>query len=481
MSSFYKIIFKNTGLFAVSQVIGIAARLVCNKVAAVYLGTAGIGIMGLIDNILRLVHSVTNFGIAVSSVREIAVLEQEASHSNIKTERLIKIIYKWALATGFLGLLVFVVFSKYISNLIFETDSNYFWIIILSSCFLFNAISSMRLAVLQAKKKVKKIVLYNICSSVLTSIVAVLGYYVYGIKGIIPIIVLSGIINFILSVYFTKSIQVSKTKIPLKQIFNEGLPIAKLGLLLSSSAIFGELCFYIIRWFLKEHYSFEVLGIYQVGNTFLVGYIGLVFAAMSNDYYPRLCNLDNDKIQFNNLVNDQTELALLIIVPAVLILYVMAPYLVPILYTEDFLDVLLILKVGLLSIILKAVVWPIGFIALTKGNKKLFLKQNVLGNIINLIFSLLGFYYFGLLGLGIAMVIMFAVSGIYNYFTVAKYYNFKYRKNTLQIMFISLIICLLVLVVFTFFSFEGFNTVLFTMAFLSSIYSALQLKSKLTK
>ncbi len=481
MSNFYKIIFKNTGLFAVSQIIGILARLVCNKVAAVFIGPTGIGVIGLIDNILRLVRGVTNFGIAVSSVREIAVLEEEAGHSNLKSQRLIKVIYKWALATGFLGLFVVVFFSKYISQIIFETDSKYLWIIGLSSFFLFNSISSMRLAVLQAKKKVNKIVLYNIFSSIISSAIAIIGYYIYGISSIIPVIILTAVVNFLLSIYFTKSIAVSKDKIALKQLFNEGLPIAKLGLLLSVSAIFGELCFYIIRWFLKANYSFEVLGVYQVGNTFLVSYIGLVFAAMSNDYYPRLCNLDSDKTQFDNLVNDQTELALLIIVPAVLILYVMAPYLVPLLYTEAFLDVLLILKVGLLSIILKAIVWPIGFIALTKGNKKLFLKQNVLGNIINLIFSVFGFYYFGLLGLGIAMVIMFSVSGIYNYITVVKYYNFKYRRNTLKVMFTSLIICVLVLLVFVFYSFDGFNVLLFVIALLSAIYSVLQLKSRLMK
>lgn len=481
MSNFYKIIFKNTGLFAVSQVVGILSRLVCNKVAAVFIGPTGIGVIGLIDNILRLVRGVTNFGIAVSSVREIAVLEEEASYANLKTQRLIKVIYKWALVTGFLGLSVVVIFSKYISQIVFETDLKYLWIIGLSLFFLFNSISSIRLAVLQAKKKVKEIVLYNMLSSVISSVIAIIGYYTYGFNGIIPVIILTALVNFFLSLYFTKAIAISRDKIPVKQLFKEGLPIAKLGLLLSVSAIFGELCFYIIRWFLKENYSFEVLGIYQVGNTFLVSYIGLVFAAMSNDYYPRLCNLDGDKMQYDNLVNDQTELALLIIVPAVLILYVVSPYLVPLLYTEAFLDVLSILKVGLLSIVLKAIVWPIGFISLTKGNKKLFLKQNVLGNIINLIFSLLGFYYFRLLGLGIAMVVMFLVSGIYNYVTVVKYYNFKYRKNTLQIMYISLAICIIVQLVFIFFSFEGFNTVLFVMAFISSIYSAAQLKSKLTK
>lgn len=468
-------------MFAVSQLIGIGARLICNKVAAVLIGPAGIGVLGLIDNILRLIHGVTNFGIASSSVREIALLDNEKEQSNEKSGRLIKIVYKWAIFTGILGVMGLVLFSKQVSLVVFQTDTKYLWVIGLSSYFLFNSISSIRLAVLQAKKKVKKIVLYNIFSTVMSAVISIVAYYIYGTDGIIPAIVISTISNFLLSIYFTKSIAVSEVKIAANQVFKEGLPIAKLGLLLSMSAVFGQLCFYIIRWYLIEYHSYEILGVYQVGNTFLVGYIGLVFAAMSNDFYPRLCNFEEDKEQFDALVNDQTELALLVVVPAILVLYVMAPYLIPILYSNEFLDVLLILKIGLISVVLKAIAWPIGFIALIKGNKALFLKQNLLSNSVNVIGSLIGFYYFGLLGLGIAMVVMFLVYGVYTYVTVVRYYNFKYRKDTLHIMLASLLLCLLVLSVFSVYEFKGFNMVLAVIASFSMLYSFFKLRHRLIK
>ncbi len=468
-------------MFAVSQIIGIGARLVCNKAAAVLIGPAGIGIIGLIDNILRLVRGVTNFGIASSSVREVALLDQQEDESSAASARLIKIVYIWGLFTGMLGLFVLLLFSKQISNVVFKTDSKYLWIMGLSLYFVFNTISSIRMAVLQAKKKVSLIVLYNILSSLISSVIAVLVYYFYGIDGIIPVIVLTAMANFLLSLYFTKTIAVSKVKIAVSQIFKEGLPMAKLGLLLSVSAVFGQVCFYIIRWFLIKYHSYEILGVYQVGNTFLVSYIGLVFAAMANDFYPRLCNYEDNEQQFNNLVNDQTEFALLVVVPAVLVLYVIAPYLVPILYSKAFLDVLLILKIGLIGVVLKAVVWPIGFIALIKGNKKLYLKQNLIGDSVNVISALVGFYYFGLLGLGIAMVVMFVISGIYTYVTVMKHYQFKYRKDTLYIMLTAILVCALVVLVFLVYDFKGFNIVLFIMAVFSMLYSFVKLRNRLLK
>lgn len=477
--SFHSIIFKSTGLFGISQLIKIIVRVVTNKVAALFLGPTGIGIIGLLENILALILGFTNFGIASSSVREIALVTDDADTENLKEQRLLKIIYKWALGTGILGLLVTVIFAKAISQEVFNTTSNYYLVLFLSLYFIFTSISTIRLAVLQAKKRISTIVKYNIITAVFSSIIAVLGYYSMGIEAIIPVLVFTSFIGFLTSLYFTRHIRILQEPIFIKQVFNEGLPMVKLGLLLSVSVIFGQICFYIIRWFLKENYSFETLGFYQVSNTILIGYLGLVFTAMATDFYPRLCNYENEIKQFNKLINDQTEVALLLVVPAIIFLYLIAPYLIVFLYSEDFLQVLPILKIGLFAIILKAIVWPTGFITLVKGNKLLYLKQSLLGDGVNVIASIILFYYFGLIGLGIAMVTMFLVSGIYNYYIAVKYYNFEYRKETLQIILFSLLIGVIVCISVMFLGFSVFNPITILCLLFSVIYSVKKLKEKL--
>src|SRR5690606_28354422 len=226
-------------------------------------------------------------------------------------KRLLKVIYHWSIITGILGFLVAIIFSNYINKEVFENDNHLVWVLVLSIYFIFSAITSIRLSVLQAKKQVSKIVLFHIVSAVITAILAITLYYFFQKEGIIPVFIFSAFFQFIFSLYLTRDINISTDKIKFKEVVNEGLPMIKLGVLLSLSAIFGQICFYIIRWFLKEKYSFDTLGIYQVSNTILVGYLGLVFSAMVNDYYPRLCNYENDSKRLNDLVNDQTEIALL--------------------------------------------------------------------------------------------------------------------------------------------------------------------------
>lgn len=480
-NSFYKIIFKNTGLFGISQAIKILARIVTNKVAAIFIGPAGIGIIGILENIIGLIQGFTNFGIAQSSVREVALVSEGENVNKTKESWLLKIIYQWALATGVLGALVALIFSKYINLELFSESNFNIWILILGLYFVFSSISSIRLAVLQAKKKVEVIVKFHIVSAIFISILSTSFYYIWGVNGIIPVFLCTSFIQFLYSLYLTKDIKTSSEKVSLKQAFNEGLPMAKIGLLLSVSVVFGQICFYIIRWFLKEYYSFDTLGIYQVSNTFLVGYLGLVFAAMSNDFYPRLCNYENDKVNFNTLINDQTELALFIVLPAIMGLYSIAPFLIKTLYTEDFLDVLLILKIGLVAVVLKAIVWPIGYISLIKGNKSLYLKQNLLGDGINVIASLLFFYYLGYIGLGLAMLTMFIVSGCYNYYVAVKLYDFKFRKNTLKIIGVSILISIIAVTLIFYTGFVKFNYPFIFLTLITTIYSFKHIKKKVFK
>jgi O-antigen/teichoic acid export membrane protein len=205
----------------------------------------------------------------------------------------------------------------------------------------------------------------------------------------------------------------------------------------------------------------------------------MVCATMSNDFYPRLCNYENNKTYFDDLINDQTEFALLIVVPAVMLLYLVAPFLIGLLYTAEFLSVLSILKVGLFGIILKAIVWPIGFISLIKGHKRLFLTQNLLGDAVNVVASLVLFYYLGLLGLGIAMVIMFLVSGVYNYYVARVYYNFKFRKKTLRIIIISILLSLGAMLAILWTDFKNFNYLIIILFIISVSYSFISLKKSL--
>lgn len=477
--NFHFSILKSTGIFGVSHLVKIIAKVIVNKVAALYLGTIGIGIIGLVENLLSVIYGFVNFGIPASSVREIALLTNESIANKEKENRKIKIIHYWSIFSGLLGGILFAVISYFFFINFYPEDASFIWFSLLGLYFLFFSVFSAKMAILQGKRELKKMVTIQVWSAIIQMVSALFCYYFFGIDGVAMAILFSALFSFILIQFYKPIIEISSFSISIKEAFFEGLPMAKLGVVLSIGTLINQVAYYLIRLFLKDFLSFEALGIFQVSQTILIGYLSLIFVVMSNNFYPQLCNLENDKLQFEKYINQQTQFALLIVLPLVLGMYLFAPQIIVILYSTNFLDVLVVLKIALFGLILKTIAWPIGFISLVKGNKKLFFKQNLLSDFINVICSVVLTYYYGLIGLGIAFSLMFLVSFFYNLFTVSKNYQFYYSSETKQMIGISVLFGLSALISFTWFDFAYTNPIIIVLFCVSTMYSFVKLRKKI--
>ena len=73
-------------------------------------------------------------------------------------------------------------------------------------------------------------------------------------------------------------------------------------------------------------------------------YIGFVLQAMSVDYYPRLAAAIADHDAVNRMVNEQTEVALLLAGPVLLAMLGLAPWVIDVLYSPQFSEAAAILR-----------------------------------------------------------------------------------------------------------------------------------------
>jgi len=65
-------------------------------------------------------------------------------------------------------------------------------------------------------------------------------------------------------------------------------------------------------------------------------YLGFVLGAMATDYYPRLTAAISDTATATRLVNEQTEVALLLCAPVLLAMLGLAPWVIHLLYSAEF-------------------------------------------------------------------------------------------------------------------------------------------------
>ena len=437
--SSHKTIIKATSIFGFTQVMKMLIGIIGSKFVAVFLGPVGIGIVGLLNNTITIISSLTSFGINTTSIREVTLAHAENDEEKF-SERFI-VLQRWSFFVGLFGAIITIIFSQLLSKWTFGTSKYYFWFIILSVNFIFASLTTSRIAILQGLRMIKAIAISNLLSSLLITIVTIPIYYFLKFDGIVPVILLSGAIGLSVNLYFTRNVKILKVKLTLAETIKRGKPLMKMGFLLSINVIFGQICIYIIKLYLNGNgTTAEILGFYEVSTVILLSYVGMIFNAMSMDFYPRLTFIQDDNVKVKELVNDQIEIGLLLITPAITMFYFLSPILIEILYTKEFLGVLLILKAALFAVIIKAVIWPLGFVILAKGENKLYFKQEIISDLFFLIVTITGYHFFGLVGIGISSVLHYSTYGFYVYNILKKKFEFSIRKETFTIIIISFFI-----------------------------------------
>ena len=153
----------------------------------------------------------------------------------------------------------------------------------------------------------------------------------------------------------------------------------------------------------------EALGHFQAAWMISMTYIGFVLQAMGTDYYPRLTAVIRDHVTANRLVNEQSEVALLLAGPVFVIMLGLAPWIIELLYSDQFAEAVSVLRWQVLGDILKVASWPMGFIILAAGDGRTFMLTESLSIAVFVGLTWIGLPLIGIDAVGIAFVGMYAL------------------------------------------------------------------------
>jgi len=447
-TSAHKSILKSTGVFGSVKLFKIFSSIITTKFAAIYLGPSGVGILGLLKSVIGLIASITSFGFSITGIKEIAKHSTAENQNNEELEKTITTLKYFALSISVIGCLVTVIFSKKLSLIIFKNTNDYLWVILLSLNYFFVNYNIFLGAILQGLRKIKLIAWSGIVSSILIVVSTIPCYYWLGLKGIVPAILLANFLGLLVNIFFVKKIKLSKTTIGFTDFFQKAKELYKLGFLLSLNVIFGFITKFLIKLYLENYGASEAtLGYYEASIVILTSYFGIIFSSMSIDYYPKLTSIRNSNRDIQKLVNKQIEIALLLVTPLIVIMYTFSKIVLNLMYSNAFEKVETIFIYGLLAIVFKAIIWPLGFIILAKDDKRQYFYQELFGDFVNIMLSILLYRWLGLLGLGLALFLNFGFSITYIYHFIHKKYQFEFDKEVIVIFFISILLASLACVV----------------------------------
>ena len=435
--SSHKQILKSTGIIGGSQVFIVITSILKTKVMAVLLGPAGVGILGLYNSIIEIMRQSTSFGLNFSAVREVA--ESAGTNDEVRLSRTIIILRRWIILAGMIGMLGTIFLSPYLSMLTFGDTSYKKGISLMSVSLYFSAISFGQIALLQGLRKISAMANANVLGALLSLIVSIPLFYIWGIDGVIPSIILSSLITLLISWMFARRVKVNPVKVSYIETLKGGAGMIKLGLFTVFSGLVASLMMYLIRIFIMNKEGLPSVGIFQAAWSLSAVYLTTIIAAMSADYYPRLSSVNNDNKKMNVLVNEQTEIAILIAGPMIAVLITFLPVVVSILYSHKFLPAIGILRWQLFGMFFKVLAFPIGFILLAKGKGLLFVFVEILWNLMYFLIVYFSWNQLGIISTGIAFLLTYIIFVLVNLFVVFRISGFKWNINNCK----SILVCVI--------------------------------------
>jgi PST family polysaccharide transporter len=414
----YSQILKTSSLVGGAEGINLLLGVVRVKFVAVLIGPIGVGLIGTYQAMQGMVGSVAGLGIKQSAVRDVA--EAMGNGDEQAAGRIILSLRRICWLTGLLGAVAMAGLAVPFSQYTFGNHEYALDIALLGPAILFGNIQGGQIALIQGMRRIGDLARLNIISAVVGTLVSIILYSWLGLRGIIPSLVLLSLIQLIASWYFARRIPVSEVEMSWTESCHAIGGMVRLGLVFMWTALMAAAIAYLTRTFISQEVSLEAVGIFAAAFALSGMFVNFVLSAMGADYYPRLTAIADDHDAMTQLVNEQTEIGLLLAVPGLMGTLVLAPWIVSVLYSSEFLPAADLLQWFILGCLGRVISWPMGFIMLAQAKPLWFFMTETVFNLLHLYLIWIGLTTVGLEGVAIAFFCMYlffiaAVYGVSRY------------------------------------------------------------------
>lgn len=400
-TSLNRSLLKGTALFGGTQMVNMVTAVVRGKLVATLLGTVGMGISSIYMSTLLPLQQFFSMGIATAIVSVVASIASDSDAGKRNLQERIEACRRVLLILSLAGLTFMVLSALWLSRFSFGDDTHTKAYALLGIALVFLIMEGGETAFLQSRRYMKEVAVRNVVSALSGLAISVPLYWWLGIDGIVPAIILCAVAVWVYPRLMNHRHALGCRTLSWRRTWDLGRNAIMLGFMLMLSGMLGNVIAYFINVGIREMGSLGDVGLYQASRTITSQYVGMVFAAMATDYFPRLSALKHNKAEATALVRQEFELVLLIMAPVVMALIVTAPLLIRILLTEEFLPLTGVIRIIGVSLLCKAAYFPIGYISLAYSRKRYFFWiEGVWDNVKNF-FIILGCYYlWGIDGIG---------------------------------------------------------------------------------
>jgi PST family polysaccharide transporter len=439
-STSYRRILKSSSIIGGASFANILIGLVRTKVLAILLGPTGVGLVSLYRGLLTTASTVATMGLDTVGTRQIAEANAKQDARALAVAR--HAMFWGTLALASVGTLVVWCFRKILAERVLGSAAHAGVVGWLAVGVALTVVAASQGALIQGMRRIADLARISVYGAVVNTVVGIALIWRWGHAGLVFYVLMTPIASFLVGYWYVSRLPKAGTYcIPFPEMAHQWKTLLRLGTAFMGAALVSSLIQLWIRVDIDSVLGTKALGQFQASWAISGQYIGFVLGAMGADYYPRLTGVIHDRNAAIRLVNEQTEIALLLSAPIFIAMMGLTPWIIQLLYSSTFSPAVIVLRWQILSDVLKVAAWPLGFVILAAGDGKTFFWSETLALLI------IGVLIAGLLrvvGLeitGIAYLVCYAFYLPLVYILAKSRLGFKWSFAVTRLLFITFVVC----------------------------------------
>jgi len=386
-------IFKTSAMTGAMSIVTMVAALLRGKVMAMCLGPAGVGLSGILNQVVALESQVLALGLPTVVVKSVAGADVEARP---KVE---SVIARLALALGVFGLVLGLVLSPLVAVATFKSFEHLPLVIAASLAVPAAILTSIWCAVIQGRGEVGFLARSQAAFAVVSALVALPLIWYGGLAGLGVSVVLAALIP-VAGLWSRRPRHLTAAS------DDKGIrdSLVRAGLSIIATIAIAQVAAYATRMVVVNQLGVFEAGLYQAALAVSGGLPGFVFSAMALDYYPRI-SAAKDGEEMVRVTNMQVQASMVIATPLFVGMIVFGGQLLDFYYTEEFLGATELMAWMIASVAFRVISWPAGYWLVAKATPKEYLLIEGPAALLAPLVTIGLLPLAGLAGAGLAMVL----------------------------------------------------------------------------
>lgn len=449
-----------------AQSIRVALSIFRMKMLALLLGPAGVGVMGIYNSLLLTSSNIAGLGLGSSGVREIAAVKgQEPALSRVRI-----VLLAANLAQGGLAMLIIWLLRAPLAHWLFGDQTRATQVGLVGVGVFLTLLGGSQTALLQGSRRVADLARVTVLGALAGTITGLTLVWLTGEQGLIWFLLAQPLTAVLVAWHYVGKLpKAEATRMKSSEIWLTWRPMVTLGMVFMLGGLATTATLLFVQRLIAHRFGLEGAGQFAASWGITMQYVGFLLAAMAADYYPRLTEIIDDRALATRLANDQIQLALALGGPILILLIGAAPWVMTILYSNEFTPASYMLRWQTIGNIFKLASWPLGFMLVAAARSRAYLFTELSWNIIFISLTWIGLPYFGINASGAAFLISYASYLLILSMLVYKFNNFTWSPLSKILIFIHTTLAVLALILS---AFSEIYSVIFSFAasFASAIF-----------